>query len=254
MRIPDLPRTPFWPYDIFGYLLPGLIVLIALVGASQPDFPSRVVQNLTTTDVVLAILGAYIIGHLMAALSSRLVERELLARLCGYPTEIMLQLVAKQEHSRGKGRRLAAWIIRLVQPEYFRPYSAQFQVAFRTQFRTAFNMAAEDADAHDIFWLCWEYIALTHPICYRRATHFLELYGFTRNAAMSLAIVAATPWVPWWDDPMSTKGWMVLSLSFSILLFANYLKLIRRMNDEVYRGFVAASHMRHSLSLASKDG
>ena len=90
----------------------------------------------------------------------------------------------------------------------------------------------------DIFWLCFEFVAHNCPTAFARATHFLNLYGFSRNLSMVFffsALVLLS---------FELLEGMRLHLSISIVyaltaffLFWNYLKLLRRLNDEIYRAF-----------------
>ena len=96
-------------------------------------------------------------------------------------------------------------------------------------------------DEHDRFWLAWEYISLHHSTGYRRATHFLELYGFSRNTSVSFLLLCLLPLIRDWHINYNTQSWVGFSLSAAFFLFLNYVKLLRRMNDEVYRAFVVAT-------------
>ena len=112
-------------------------------------------------------------------------------------------------------------------------------------------------DEHDRFWLSWEYVTLHHPVAYKRSNHFLELYGFSRNSAMSFLIVAlmplSLPWMSSWSPPINAIAWSGLSMLAGLILFSNYIKLFRRMNDEVYRGLVTAWKVRQKSGATKAD-
>ena len=84
----ELTKISFWPYDLFGYLLPGVILILAFsVGDS---FWSHKVQSAWLSErwsnVLLLLLIAYIAGTCIAAFSSWFLERQILRRLWLYPT------------------------------------------------------------------------------------------------------------------------------------------------------------------------
>jgi hypothetical protein len=231
-RIPEIPKTTFWAYDIFGYLLPGLLVLEAfLIGTRQTQvlFSSRGTK-LGYANVAGILGAAYLIGHCVAALSSLFLERLLLKHVLGYPTVRMFAT---------PGGTRTRWIF----ASYRRPYTPGFQQLFEERFEKMFGFRAhgQEPDEHDRFWLAWEYISSHHSAGYRRATHFLELYGFSRNTSFSFLLLCLLPLIRDWHVSYTTSSWVGFSLVASVVLFLNYVKLLRRMNDEVYRAYVVAA-------------
>jgi hypothetical protein len=128
-------------------------------------------------------------------------------------------------------------------PRYRGELGSDFQHAVQKALQATFDIRCEDA--HDHFWLCWSYISLHHPAAFRRGTHFVELYGFSRNAAMAFILIALMPllslwpfysWHPtiwWWN-----QTW--ISLVAALFFFSNYAKMMRRLDDEVYHSFLVA--------------
>jgi hypothetical protein len=247
----DIPKTTFWAYDIFGYLLPGVVLLLAVTVANEP-VRLFVVANLvepSATDLLILFIGTYIVGHFIAAISSRLLEAFLLRHAWGYPTAVMFP-VQNHDANLTKWRRFGRWLLRataaILQPGYRRAYSSDFQSWFTRLFRETFQTGTGAIDQHDRFWMCWEHIALFHPAAYRRATHFLELYGFSRNVSAAFLLASVLPAFEGWSEPLgfSWLEWALVNIAIGAVFFANYLKLIRRMNDEVYRGFVVAARFK----------
>lgn len=218
-----VPRTYFWAYDIFGYLLPGSMFLAGLTAGNE-WVGTRVEASWDSgraLDIAALTLAAYVAGHVVAAMSSFLFEKVLLSRVFGYPTHHMFN---------GPSRGL--WF-----PTYFRPYTDQFRNRFATLFRQRFEL--EPSDDHDRFWVTWSFISLHHPVAYRRATHFLELYGFTRNLSMVLVLLVPLPWLGAWSGVAQPLIWTLVLVIAASLMLINYTKLLRRLNDEIYRAFVA---------------
>jgi hypothetical protein len=263
LRSAQIPRTAFWPYDIFGYLLPGAVLSIAVgvangavdvVGATGGT-PERARVTPSLAEAALGLLIAYLAGHMVAALSSRLLEYEALRRFWGLPTALMFPQGGAGASVVRRWRRVARWfgarLLGILQPSYRRPYSPAFRDAFDSLFRETFHTKETNIDQHDRFWMCWEYITLHHPVGYRRATHFLELYGFSRNVSMAFLLCALLLLFGGWQAPITPGWWVTASVVLGAVFFANYLKLIRRMNDEVYRAFVIAARPGTALPTPS---
>lgn len=224
----------FWPYDIFGYLLPGLVLLALCARANSwaYDVYAQYWHGGAWQNVVVIIGFAYVVGHIIAAASSLVVERVLLKHTLGWPTQ---RLFAREAPSH-RFAKLVLWFV----PGYERAYSADFQRLVLRELERQFGAASEDF--HDWFWLAWSQVSMSHPAAFRRATHFLELYGFSRNLCMALFLSAFLPLLESWTNPITPKiVWIVLCLLGAGLLFANYAKLLRRLNDETFRAFVVVS-------------
>lgn len=232
-------KAYFWGYDIFGYLLPGAI--LALVAAKTNDWvyeqvighwhSSEATFSIYFIDFLVLILFVYILGHIISGLSSLLLEKGILRRGLKYPTNRMFQNGEQPKVSKFKD---------VIFPGYFRAYSEKFQEGFYKKFESKFP--GIERDPHDLFWISFSHISQHHPVAYKRATHFLELYGFSRNISMSFLLIAFLPVIPQWNDELMT-GWILslISVIIAIIMFINYTKLIRRLNDEVFRAFYVST-------------
>lgn len=231
--------TGFWAYDLFGYLLPGTLVLAAAGKFNRVghDLIAGRWNSGRIQDVALLIGLAYVLGHLVAALSSLFLEKLLLRKVLGYPTSRMFPAPATT--TPGKVRKIGSRLLRFFFPGYFRAYTEQFRTALDGHFVAAFGL--NPTDDHDRFWLIWEWISLHHTVAHRRATHFLDLYGFSRNTAFACLSIALLPFLPAAACPLTATAWAGGWAVAAYVLFSNYTKLMRRMDDEVYRGFVAAA-------------
>jgi len=229
-----ISRIEFWPYDIFGYLLPGLIASAALIccNSSLQRLCSTLVKDNEFYVAIAIAISAYLIGHLIAALSSLFLERIIVRHTMKYPTERMFD--------RSKAGTRKAWFY----TSYSRPYSKEFIDLVDRKFMEVYGVIP--SDVHDRFWMAWSYITLHHPPAFRRSTHFLELYGFARNSSMSLLISAFYPVLfhSSWNADISPLAWVIVLSASSLVMFMNYLKLLRRDNDEIFRGFVACDSVK----------
>jgi hypothetical protein len=232
-------RSYFWGYDIFGYLLPGAIVALVATKTNTWVYEQVVGHwhseeatfGIYFIDFIVLLFFVYILGHIISGISSLLLERWILRNTLNYPTSRMFQDGNEPEVSR---------IRDILFPGYFRAYSTSFQESFYEKFEKKFQSL--NRDTHDLFWVSFSYISQHHPVAYKRATHFLELYGFSRNMSMSFILIALLPIIPFWSDEF-ISGWTlsITSVLIAILMFINYTKLLRRLNDEVFRAFYVSS-------------
>lgn len=227
----------FWPYDIFGYLLPGFIVLAGYGYGNQKvhDIVQPLWASQSLMSMVLLIGLAYVLGHVVSALSSLCLERIFLRNIMRYPTEQMFPyLMSCDRHfptAIGKIRQG----VRFVAPSYFRPYSSEFQERVLQRFYAVYTV--RPTNTHDLFWQAFVHEANCHPALYRRFMHFVELYGFARNTCMSFLLLLLAPLLPFWPAPLPEWAWALTSTVTAGVLFLDYARLMRRQNDEVYRCF-----------------
>lgn len=223
----------FWGYDIFGYLLPG--ALFALIAAKSnswiydqlaghwknPDLS----LGINVVDILILLFFVYILGHVISGISSFLLERLLLRKTLDYPTFRMF--------NETEGRVLG--VFKALFPGYFRAYSEEFRNSILKKYKKRYPDLKENT--HDLFWVCFSWLSMHHSTAYRRATHFLELYGFSRNICMSFILIAFLPALPHWTNFIHWSILSGMSIFVALIMFINYTKLLRRLNDEVYRGF-----------------
>lgn len=222
-------QVSFWAYDFFGYLLPGAFLLASFTKANLyvHEMVSPHWGTASYADYAILICIAYTLGHVVSSLSSYLLEKLILRKFLGYPTIQMF----KEENKK------APVFERIFSPGYFRSYSNQFQSIFKKLFDERFGL--KQFDEHDYFWLTWSYVVAREPVAYRRATHFLELYGFTRNMSMTFILIGTATWWYGWSNFVNGYLFSSICFVFAIALFSNYTKLLRRLNDEIFRAFVA---------------
>ena len=272
MKLSDLRyvKIPFTLYDLFGYLLPGVFFFalfpITYDAGTVMDLLARFmsshsvgnhIQNgfflLQVVNVVKAspwlitvyfFLVAYLLGHVIAALSGFFLERLAVEKFLKYPAANMFNLRTHEGFIEkivfAALKHVPAWdtLKDFVFRNYRRPYSPDFINAFNDRFRETFRVDAQNQS--DIFWLCFAYVSQNCPSTFQRASHFLNLYGFARNLSMMFFIFVPTMFGFEISRGLQLSGWIFLGyLIIGIGFFWQYLKFFRRLNDEVYRGFVS---------------
>ena len=251
MDIPTVRKFPlsFVIYDLFGYLLPGLafgaLTLLSCdilrtiqlvekyIKRESLDLNSlytisNFINFLHRSPIFISILGlifAYIIGHVIASFSSLILERWVVEPLLGYPTCNLFNLKKK------------SWCVRwLFFMKYLKPYSEEFINAFRNEFENQFKLKLKHES--DIFWMTFEFVAQNCPVAFSRVSHFLSLYGFSRNLSM-VFLLSGLILIDNISNHPIYKYAILSYFAIAYFLFLNYLKLLRRLNDETYRAFLS---------------
>lgn len=170
---------------------------------------------------ICALLVSYITGHLIATISSAIGERFLVERILGYPGNNLFGAVPKN------------WKLF---PKYSRPFSEDFRTEFSKLFKKTFGLT--NPNASDRFWLSFEYVAQYCPIAFARSMHFLNLYGFNRNISFSFVFsgIFSLVFLLLRSYPLPFLMPIAMFL-ISIPFYWNFLKLMRRLNDEIFRAF-----------------
>lgn len=243
---------PFTLYDFFGYLLPGIIFWMLLILSA--DITYLFTEILLTDHKISielhfkvftdaehffqkspwfvsgsAILISYISGHFISTISSFFGERLFVENIIKYPASNLFE-----------SNEPGFW--NKVFEKYSRSYSKEFQEEYKKRFALIFKIT--NPTPNDLFWISFEYIAQFCPNAFARSMHFLNLYGFNRNISyafilsgiFSFVILCSINREYYWVIP----GLLIV---LSIPFYWNYLKLLRRLNDEVFRAFFMHTNM-----------
>ena len=250
MEIAEVKKVqiPFTLYDFFGYLLHGItfpsIILLSfdvprladlfvsrILGKPAQETPNfvleefiRILHQSPWFISILCLLISYVLGHVIAAVSSFFLERLLVSSWLGYPTQNMLGIDSKPK----------PWFFKNFRHRYSEDFITNFKREFENRFRLQFN------NPKDVFYVSFEYVAQNCPAAFARTLHFLNLYGFSRNLCMTFLVSALALFMFQFMNGLSI-AWALFSTYLVVagFFFWNYLKLFRRLDDEVYRGFYA---------------
>jgi hypothetical protein len=245
-------KVPFTMYDVFGYLVPGASMIASLlfihdlvsvfeliffhgsgdyIADAMPHFIETLSATYKEAPVVssaMAVFISYVVGHVVAVFSSFFLEKLALEKWIGYPAQTMF-LLDENSLSPVKRRLRLAWGIKT----YSRAYTPEFIRSFKMLYTRRFAHQADDA--RDLFWLSFELVSQHCPNAFLRVIHFLNMYGFSRN--MSCAFLIAAIFTVPFSIRTGVFGWLVFAvyLALSVAFYLNYMKLLRRLNDEVFR-------------------
>lgn len=214
-------QFPFTSYDFWAYLSAGFLLLFAADQAAGTFLLMR--DNWTVVQGVISVSLAYGTGQLVASASSSLFEQLLVGRVLGQPRHVLF----------GQPKALI-WVQRIM-PRYFEPLPAATRSAGLAKGAcTPNDSAAIDA----LFWKAFAHARAT-PAVMARLEHFLNSYGFCRNAALVAFIDAA---IFYWsylhsEGPANHLLWARIALVAGFGMTLRYLKFYRHYAVEVFTAF-----------------
>lgn len=212
---------PFDPYDFFGYLATGLLILFGL--QQLIGIPEIAGRDLKTLDLTVITLAAYVIGQITATPAKTLLEDILVSQFLRSPSVNLMQK-----------SRSVMWGILF--PGYFSPLpvTVQDKILAKAGNEGLAEMTGEDLFLHIRFR---DYIRTDDKLM-ARLGGFLNKYGFSRNLSFAcltagVAILIVKPFNI--DDPI--LRYAMLSITIGVLLFYRFLKFYRQYSYELFNAY-----------------
>jgi hypothetical protein len=211
-------QIPFDPYDFFGYLASGLMVVVGMDLVF--GFPDVLGRDLKVVDAALLALAVYVAGHLIATPAKALLEDGIAARILGRPSKNLLS---------SKTGGVRAYLF----PGYFAPLPA----AIRDRILGKLTDCGDDGEARFLM------VRFSQPVraderLLKRLDNFRNQYGFARNLAFSCGLVGAALLIKggWYHDPLMTKYGATAAIA-GVLLWYRFLKFFRQYSYELFNCF-----------------
>jgi hypothetical protein len=211
-----MSRIPFDPYDFFGYLSSGLLVVVGMDLVF--GFPHVLGQDLKAVDAAVLVLAVYVAGQLVAAPAKAILEDGVIDKVLGRPTQNLL-------------RTKKPWIRWLLFPGYYKPLPAEIRA------RILKKAEAEGIrDTGEALFLHLRY----HPQIVddeklmAKLDAFINKYGFARNLAFTSLLVGTSLLLKAWLSSESVNSnYAVTAFVGGVLLFYRYLKFFRQYAYEI---------------------
>lgn len=209
---------PFTDYDFWGYLAAGFLTLFALDYSIGTNFLLR--PAWTAVETAIAVSLAYVVGHLIAGMSSAIFEQRLLVHI-GRPSEILT------------GTKLGPGWARFMFPGYFTPLPPGAVSALRAK-----ATAAGHSDFGSLFTHAHR-LAQKNSKAAERMTVFLNQYGFCRNVSFA-ALVAAIAFAIAASRGGGDGSWLWAACASVVFvgMFFRYLKFHRLFTVEAFNSYV----------------
>ena len=218
-------KIPFTFYDFFGYFLPGLITVLAIILLYVPSHDVKIlkamveaVSKMGIVSGVSSILLCYVLGHFMTSLSSWILEKIILHKL-------LPNILPENRLIFTKGQKGL--------------FSTEFTGKFRTIWERYFNNEIDKVDKSEIFWLCNSVVVDECPNIYSRVFVFLSFYGFARTMSLIFGLSAIGFAVRLLANRFEVSSLLLLIGSvISCAVFSyEYLRFLKYHRREVFYGF-----------------
>jgi hypothetical protein len=262
--ITDNAKGSLTAYSLFGYLLPGFFFVTILIFDFDASklircylLDGKLTYNLFKEDYLTTfLLGffssgsfsdfkvipffvflifCYLLGHIISSFSSIIIERFILKRFLGYPSDNLF---------RQKELYLIPFGINWI--KIFKDYHHGYSIELIEQFKKSIKeiLQIEEPTNRDLYWLCYSYIITVRPNLSGRVHHFVNLFGFSRNITAIFFIYALIRYFFLYlllNVGMDKVSWFLWSLYIfiSILMFNNYLKLFKRQAKDIFNIFIS---------------
>ena len=225
-------KIPFSAYDFFGYLASGFLVLAAVDFGFEGGWLLR--ENHAIAYGVFWTFVAYVAGHVIAHLSSWLLEHSFLRGALRSCEETLFEDKPKTRWAK-------------LFPGYYKPFPKETR---ERVLEKAKKLAGIDKPSRGLFFHCHP-IAMAQPAAKERLASFLNLYGFCRNVSMAFLLTAAALLIAavyHLDfDPMSFTTasasrfwWFLAAVASAVGMFYRYLKFFKHYTEEVFRAYAEA--------------
>jgi len=213
-------KIPFSIYDFFGYLGSGFVLLCAVNYAFDGGWLIK--KDLWTVHVAFWTMLAYIIGHIIANISSFLLEHKFLREVLISPEETLFD----------EEKRKGFW------PKLFPIYYKPFPEETRKRVLIKAKKAGINNPGRGLFFHCHPLVISQKHTSARLGT-FLNLYGFSRNISMAGLLAASVLIIGMISTGFSVQKvwWVIVAIGVTFGMLYRYLKFFKHYTEEVFRAY-----------------
>lgn len=217
-----MDRVPFSPYDFFGYLASGLLVVAGM--DLTFGFPAVLGHDFTMLESAILLLVVYVTGQIIATPAKALLEDLLVARILRRPNINLLE-------------QTKPCLRALIFPGYYQslPEQALQRVLTRAE-SEGLKGIGEDLFLH----VRYNPQVLENVKLMDRMNSFLNQYGFHRNLSFSALMVGAAlvlKLILSSEVNPDLVKYATASLVAGVLLFYRYLKFFRQYSYEMFNTY-----------------
>jgi hypothetical protein len=217
-----LKELPFDPYDFFGYIASGLVLVV--LAQLTLGFPKVFGADLKPFDMAVTVLAVYIAGQIVAGPAKAFFEDIIVQKVLGSPTRNLLRPTRRH-------------VLRIIFPGFYKPLPP------KTRAKLAEKISAGDGDPEDVF-LAIRYApeVLASDSLIAKINIFRDQYGFARNVSFSLlfAAVCFAIFGHYRASPVLAH-YSIAAFVAGTLLFYRYLKFYRQYSYELFNAYARMS-------------
>lgn len=213
-------RLPFDPYDFFGYLASGLIVVVGM--DLILGFPKVLGQEFKTVDAAILILGIYVAGQIVATVAKAALEDGLVKKILRSPTVNLFN--EKKPVVRG-----------VLFPGFYQPLPSHIRKKVLEKARTKGVVGHDEGLFLEVRY---SREILGNEKILKRLDSFINQYGFSRNLAF-VSIVLGVGLLVRGSALSSTEllEYGGTSLIVGIAMLYRYLKFFRQYSYEIFNTY-----------------
>lgn len=215
-----MDKIPFDPYDFFGYLASGLLVLVGMQLVF--GFPQLLGHELRLFDSAVALLAIYVAGQLVATPAKALLEDLIVTKILRQPCVNLFE--SRKPRIRG-----------FLFPGFYKPLPDPIMKRILERTSNEGNSSVGEA-----LFLHVRYRpeTLENENLLKRLDAFLSKYGFARNLAFtSIAVGIALLSKGYLSGDHNVVRYAVTLLVAGVLLFYRYLKFFRQYSYELFNTY-----------------
>jgi hypothetical protein len=215
-----MDKIPFNPYDFFGYLASGLLVVVGMQFIL--GFPRVLEHDFKVIDGAIFFLGVYVAGQMIATPAKAILEDGIVDKLLKRPHTNLL-------------RDTKPFLRGLLFPGFYKPLPGH------TRNRILDKATAEGAgEVGEAMFLHIRYSSQIrdNDKVIARLNGFLNQYGFNRNLAFtSLAVGIALLVKGRLASAPELIRYGLTAVAAGIMLFYRYLKFFRQYSYELFNTY-----------------
>lgn len=225
-----MEKLPFTSFDFWGYLASGFLLLCAIDSAAGYGLLAR--KDWSVVEGILAVSVAYVVGHVIAGLSSLIFERGLVGRVLGWPSAGLFGVSTAPK-----------WVQKLLS-FYYGELPSETQKAILAKA----SAAGVSRPGEALFWLAFA-SARGSDRTMARLADFLNQYSFCRNVALVSFVDAGVLWWAHWQSTGTSQQLLFarIALLVGLALAARYLKFLRHYSLELFTTFAHAKEKTETL-------
>ena len=213
-------RLPLHPYDFFGYLGSGLLVVVGMQFIL--GFPNVIGHDFQFVDGAILFLGVYVAGQMMATPAKAVLEDIITGKILGRPHTVLFG----DEKPRIRGF-------------LFPGYYENLPEAVRKAVLSKSASGGKQLEGESLF-LHVRFAPSTRDDeqLISRLSGFLNQYGFNRNLAFTSIVIGSAFVLKSYAsaDPLLLE-YGLTALIAGVVLFYRYLKFFRQYSYELFNTF-----------------
>lgn len=221
-----MDKISFTVYDVFGYIIPGALLLFAIDHFLLcPKLFN--VENPTVVGGLISFSLFYIVGHMIATPSASILETSIVKHFLKDPRMLLIR-------TQGKGCKLMKLF-----PGHFKPLPTEVREKILSKFRLKEKQLITTYESDVIFQIAFSKVKKDEKAL-ARLSIFLNLYGFARNISFTCLFLALLLLINSFFTGVWKNYYCILSfLGVGIIMFYRFLKFYRHYTYDLYLSFLS---------------